>query len=200
MVKEFETVGPVEQWLIEEIHEMRVSADLYRAEFEFRTGLNEWTAVRILKLWFLSLFTLSKFTFGLWNRIDPKLIRVIERINRNWLTVEGEKAFSIDCGTAWAHTWVKSKSAIAYKGAKTKVVNHRPFVDKWWSIENQYRTRFTFARPRRLISASPDSTVVVAARAQSLTDRISGVGVCFFDSVQVSRQISWGLRLGLNLF
>ena len=41
MVKESETVGPVEQWLIEEIHEMRVSADLYRAEFEFHTGLNE---------------------------------------------------------------------------------------------------------------------------------------------------------------
>ena len=54
MVKESETVGPVEQWLIEEIHEMRVSADLYRAEFEFHTGLNEWTAVRILKFSFLS--------------------------------------------------------------------------------------------------------------------------------------------------
>ena len=41
MVMGSETAGLVEQWLIEEIHEMRVSADLYRAEFEFHTGLNE---------------------------------------------------------------------------------------------------------------------------------------------------------------
>ena len=41
MVKEFETVGPVEQWLIEEIHEMRASVDLYTVEFEFHTDLNE---------------------------------------------------------------------------------------------------------------------------------------------------------------